>query len=52
MEYIALHLKLMRGAVMGTLLVFVVWNYDEVANTLFWYSVYLNLEKEMIARAP
>ena len=49
-ENIVLYLKLMRG-VRGTPLVYVVWHHIKVAHILPEYSAYLNLDKEMIARA-
>ena len=51
MENIVLYLKLMRGMT-ETLLACVVWHHIKVAYILPEYSAYLNLDKEMIARAP
>ena len=50
-ENIVLHLKLIRG-MRGTPLAHVVQHFIKVANILHGYGAYLNLEEEMIARAP
>ena len=51
MESIVLHLKLVRG-VRGALLAYVVWVQVKVVHILPGYGAYLNLDKEMIIRAP
>ena len=51
MENIVFHLKLMRG-MRGALLAYVVLHHAKVAHILSRYGAYLNLDKEMIARAP
>ena len=51
MEDIVLHLKLVRG-LRGTLLAFVIQCHVKVAHISAGYCAYLNLNDEMIARAP
>ena len=51
MENIVLLLKIMRG-MRGTLLAYVVQHHIKVAHISPGYGAYLNLDKEMIARAP
>ena len=51
MENIVLHFKLLRG-MRGTPLVYVVWHHVKVAHILPGYGAYLNLDDEMIPRAP
>ena len=46
-----MYLKLMRG-MRGTLLAYVVWCHIKVAHISPGSGVYLNLDEEMIARAP
>ena len=51
MESIVLHLKLLRG-IRGTLSAYVVWGHVKMAQISLVYGTYLNLDKEMITRAP
>ena len=51
MENIILYLKLIRG-LRGVSLAYVVWHHVKVAHILPGYSAYLNVDEEMIARAP
>ena len=51
MENIVLHLKLVRG-MRGTPLAYAVWCHIKVTHILPGYHAYLNLEGEMITRAP
>ena len=51
MGNIVLHLKLVRG-MKGTLLANLVWCHVKVAHISPGYNAYLNLDEEMIARAP
>ena len=51
MENIVLDLKLIRG-MRETPLAYVVWCHIKVAHILPGYGVYLNLDEEIIARAP
>ena len=46
-----LHLKLVNG-MRGILLAYVVWNHIKVAHILPGYDAYLNLDNEVIAKAP
>ena len=50
-ENIVLHLKLIRG-MRGVPLAYVVQHHIKVAHILPGYSAYLNLNKEVVARAP
>ena len=51
LENIVLHLKLVRG-IRGTLPAYVIWCHIKVAHILPGYGTYLNLDNEVIARAP
>ena len=51
MENIVLHLMLVRG-MRGTLLAYVGQPHIKAAHFLPGYGAYLNLDKEMIVRAP
>ena len=51
MENIVLPLKLVTG-MRGLILAYVVWQHVKVAHILSEYGAYLNLDEEMIARAP
>ena len=51
MENILLHLKFMKG-IRGTPLAYVVQHQVKVAYSSPWYLAYLNIDEEMIVRAP
>ena len=50
-ENVVLHLKLIRGT-NGAQFAYVIRHHIKVTNIMPVYSSYLNLDKEMIARAP
>ena len=50
MKNVLLHLKLIRG-MRGNLLAYVVQLHIKVSHFLFGYGAYLNIDKEMTARA-
>ena len=51
MEHIVLHIKLVRG-IKGSMLAYVVWHNFKIAHILPGSDAYLNLDEDMIARAP
>ena len=51
MENIVLHLKLVRG-IRGALMAYLVQRHIMVAHITLGYGAYLNLDEEMITRAP
>ena len=51
MENIVMYLKLVRG-IRGALLAYVVEHHIKVAHISPWSSAYLNLDEEIIPRAP